>query len=578
MAHPLGSDADNAQQVLVPSVDTFKTMSDAVVAEVTKALIHNFAIALPAMAESIIARQTVNVLATFRREVLSEVSQPRQLQLAPVVDDPRADNGIMFSRGLKMFFADNNATWRSRMQLQACHLVSRMQEDVAFIAPCDAGKSLVYLLPIKFFDGVTPGQGNGYNIVVVPYVALADSVMRMCRRHSIPCNWWTLDRTELEAVTVVVADTSSTEEFRRVVRRASEEREVSRVIFDEFHTPCTESNFRPVLDRMGWLQEITAPFVYLSATVPPTMEAQIFDKLRAPRPENVLRHYAPRLRARFRVVEAVKDTWADVVNRLILEECPSAEDRTLVFGFSVGDVQSVAKEAGHSTYHGELLQDERADLIDRFTNGDLRVLFATSALAAGVDLPNIRLVIHIGPPPDAIVYEQEIGRGGRNDQPYTAVFVYDPLKGISMRPGCNGGQEFCDMILKNRCMRSIAQYMHGVQVSCSVLGAAHGRDKVAFCDRCQPGLSSRPRSNPHFDHDVRLCSRRTSTVGDSILQLTTGKHGGREDSERPISTFGDASRFAISEVLSDVLRRRAQGHQIPRSRHRNLRGPGQASS
>ena len=42
----------------------------------------------------------------------------------------------------------------------------------------------------------------------------------------------------------------------------------------------------------------------------------------------------------------------------------------------------------------------------------MRVVFATVAMGMGVDLPNIRQVIHIGPSCNVKAYFQETGRAG----------------------------------------------------------------------------------------------------------------------------------------------------------------------
>ena len=48
---------------------------------------------------------------------------------------------------------------------------------------------------------------------------------------------------------------------------------------------------------------------------------------------------------------------------------------------------------------------------------------ATSALRLGVDLPNVSLVIHHGPPYTLIEYSQESGRAGRNGKLSHTVIV-----------------------------------------------------------------------------------------------------------------------------------------------------------
>ena len=56
-------------------------------------------------------------------------------------------------------------------------------------------------------------------------------------------------------------------------------------------------------------------------------------------------------------------------------------------------------------------------------SSSLRVVFATIAFGMGLDIPDIKQVIHVGPSADIEEYAQEIGRIGRNDLPSKAILI-----------------------------------------------------------------------------------------------------------------------------------------------------------
>lgn len=60
-------------------------------------------------------------------------------------------------------------------------------------------------------------------------------------------------------------------------------------------------------------------------------------------------------------------------------------------------------------------------------SGHMRVIVATIAFAMGLDCPNVRHVIHWGPPPNVESYIQETERAGRDGLPAT-VILYDADK------------------------------------------------------------------------------------------------------------------------------------------------------
>lgn len=58
-------------------------------------------------------------------------------------------------------------------------------------------------------------------------------------------------------------------------------------------------------------------------------------------------------------------------------------------------------------------------------NSRVRVLFATSALGMGVNVPNVEHVVHITPPSNIESYVQETGRAGRTGVPSRATLYYN---------------------------------------------------------------------------------------------------------------------------------------------------------
>ena len=71
--------------------------------------------------------------------------------------------------------------------------------------------------------------------------------------------------------------------------------------------------------------------------------------------------------------------------------------------------------------HGDVEQQERIEILNRFKSNDIRVLITTDVNARGIDIPNVDLVINYDIPDVAENYVHRIGRTGRGTSKGTAV-------------------------------------------------------------------------------------------------------------------------------------------------------------
>ncbi len=109
-----------------------------------------------------------------------------------------------------------------------------------------------------------------------------------------------------------------------------------------------------------------------------------------------------------------------------------AGEKTLVYIYRKLDDRGVegmcekALEKGYKAafFHGELTAKERAEIIKQYRNDEIDIIFATNAFGMGVDIPDIRTVIHFMIPESAEQYYQEIGRAARDGNGANAYLLY----------------------------------------------------------------------------------------------------------------------------------------------------------
>ncbi|MEO5593283.1 MAG: DEAD/DEAH box helicase, partial [Chitinophagaceae bacterium] len=95
---------------------------------------------------------------------------------------------------------------------------------------------------------------------------------------------------------------------------------------------------------------------------------------------------------------------------------------------SVDRTSAILKEKGIVSvfYHGALEQQERDSALCKFRNGTANVLVTTDLASRGLDIPNIRYIIHYHLPATEDVYTHRNGRTARMDASGTIILILSP--------------------------------------------------------------------------------------------------------------------------------------------------------
>lgn len=436
-------------------------------------------------------------------------------------------------------------------------------QDTVLVARTGAGKTAVYAIATLFAGRVT--------VVVSPLLALQrdqlDALGASGLRARALSSAYTAaqQRRTLEAAragTVDVVLLAPEQLGRPAVVEALAAADVGLLVVDEAH--CVSEwghDFRPdYLLLGGAVRALGSPrLLALTATASAQVREEIVERLgmgtdgrAAPR---VLVHDADRpniwLGARASASPEERDA-------AVVEAALATEGAGIVYARTRAHVEELAAaitEGGRPalTYHAGLPTAERERAQDAFLSGRADLVVATSAFGMGVDRPDVRFVLHAGPPPSLDAYYQEAGRAGRDDEPAVAILFRTPDDfGLNHYLRSGGAP-------RSSTLRAVlAAVRRGTEA-----GAGPTRGEVAEESGVAPrtivrALAALAGVGAVAEVDGRWVARDTRRV-DTVLRAVADEHERRRSLDRSrvelVRTYADTAdcrRRVLLELLGEV--------------------------
>ena len=309
---------------------------------------------------------------------------------------------------------------------------SREGGDMVLLSPTGTGKTVAYLLPV--LQAIKADNGTVQCVIVAPsreLVQQIDGVVRALASAElkITCCYGghnvTDEKNSLAATPTIIVGTPG-RLLDHINRKHVDVSTVRLLVLDEFDKSL-ELGFHDEMNRIiKHMTHISRRFLTSATTL-----KEIPDFLRLNRPKE-LNFLGGKKQVDDRIkVWQVKSPDKDKLQALLsLLKCIS-DERTMIFvnyRESVERVHDFLSSHGVAVemYHGGLEQIDREKAVTLFNNGTFKVIVTTDLAARGLDITDVKNIIHYHLPSSADVYTHRNGRTARIDATGEAYVITGP--------------------------------------------------------------------------------------------------------------------------------------------------------
>ena len=304
---------------------------------------------------------------------------------------------------------------------------NKTQEDIILLSATGSGKTLAFLLPI--LENIEEGNKNTQALIVVPSRELAIQIEQVFKTMGTgnkitSCYGGHKRETEennLIQPPAVIVGTSG--RLCDHIRRGNITVDsITTLVLDEFDKSL-ELGF---LEEMKFIIESLKNVekkILTSAT--DAVEIPDFIKLNNPAKINFLK---PGDETDGLAIKTVFSDDKDKSNTLFKLMCYLGNRSTIVFcnhREAVERTSQLLYEKGiyNEFYHGGMEQKERDSALSKFRNGTTNVLVTTDLASRGLDIANIRYIVHYHLPHTEAAFTHRNGRTARMEASGTAILI-----------------------------------------------------------------------------------------------------------------------------------------------------------
>jgi RecQ family ATP-dependent DNA helicase len=304
-------------------------------------------------------------------------------------------------------------------------------KDVVSLLPTSYGKSICYQMPYLI---------TKKNVIVVsPLISLMEDQMRELKEKNIDAiclnsgnkhKNYDLNNIYSGYSKIIYTTPEYLARNNDFVEKLVEMDQLALIAIDECH--CISNwghSFRSDYKKLGFLKDVASmvPILALTATATDKVIQDVAKNLCLENPV-IVKHSIDRPNLYLEIRPRVSSTLEQQIVPLLND---NKSGKTLIYCKTTVDTDKVAEklqELGFKceSYHAKKNGEIRSEIQKEYTTGSLDIIVSTIAFGMGINIPDIRLMIHYNCSNDVESYLQEIGRAGRDGAISKCYMFYAP--------------------------------------------------------------------------------------------------------------------------------------------------------